>query len=101
RGVAAVDGTPVRGRAIGGQSAGEVLQRATAAPGQPDREAADGQLGGGEPAAIPRRPQQQHIAGLLAVSGQTDLRCRRHSTPLLWLNWGSLFLRLSWGSGRR
>jgi hypothetical protein len=83
RRVAGIDDTHVCGRAIDGQSLGEVFQWAAAAPSQPQGQAAGGQLGCDELAAVARCPKQQHIAGHLTVSGKADLGCCRHSTPLL------------------
>jgi hypothetical protein len=82
RRIADIDGTHLRCRATVGQNPGEILQRAAAAPGQPDGQAAGSQIGRDEPAAVPRRPQQQHITGHLTITDGTDLGCRRHSTPL-------------------
>ena len=83
RRVADIDGAYVRRRAIGGQSPGEVFQRAAAASSQPDGQAAGGQLGRDEPAAVPCGPEQQHVAGHLTIIDQTELGCRRHSTLLM------------------
>jgi len=58
RRVADIDGPHVGRRALGGQCPGEVLQRAAAAPGQPDGQAAGGQFGRDGTAAVPRRAEQ-------------------------------------------
>ena len=69
--------------AYGGKRPGEVLQRTTAAPSEPDRHAARGQLGRDQLAAVARSPEQQHIAGHLAVVDRMNRGCGRHNTPLI------------------